>query len=177
MKERRGAFQEVETAYMEKKRVWDNVAVGLENDRSKLEYELDDNSTGFSREESQFHLLNSLILIEESKLARLTREKAMLKDGKEGVLLGKFSSYKHMLECGIRDREQQSRNLRKQQKDMQTDHGDNVRQRQSFAILRALLHAKLQAWQAAPEERTEHNFLKIQQSDQAPPGTPVHPTA
>jgi len=80
---------------------------------------LDENSNGFSREESQFHLINSLVLIEEEKLQRLQKEKILLKQNTGNSLHGKFISHKHMLETMIREKEQQARVLRQQQKEIQ----------------------------------------------------------
>eukprot|EP00474_Spongospora_subterranea_P009389 CRZ09847.1 hypothetical protein [Spongospora subterranea] len=161
LKLRRSTYEEVEGQYMEKKRIWDSVAIGFDTERSKLEYDLDENSNGFSREESQFHLLNNLLLIEEGKIARLQHEKKLLKEGSQDALMGKYSSYKNMLENMNRDKETESRALRKAQKESQADHGTNVAQRQSFLVFKQLLQMKLQTWQKNPEEQGEHNFLKI----------------
>jgi hypothetical protein len=145
---------------------------------------LDENLNGFSREESQFHLINSLLLIEEEKFQRLEKEKILLKQNTGYSLHGKFNSHKNMLETMIRENEQEARILRQQQKEIQvmkryranikqvvkvstplTDHGERVNQRHAFSIMRQLVQAKIQLMQVTPEDQSEHNFLKISQAE------------
>lgn len=42
LRELRGQFKEIESVYLERKKAWDNVSVGLENSRMQLDNELNE---------------------------------------------------------------------------------------------------------------------------------------
>ncbi len=61
----RQQFQELEHTYLQHKSAYDNVAVGLESERLKLEAECDSRQNDCVREESRFHYYHAMAAIAE----------------------------------------------------------------------------------------------------------------
>jgi len=141
LKKTRGIFQDVEATYLDKKSVYDKVAVGLEMEKSALEKECDSYQEECLREESRFHYLNSLTSIARIKLDRAEQE-SKWQNG-DGRLMRDFSSFKDLYSNKLNQQEQLTKQLRKRQKELKENSGVMTNQKSNFLNLQALLDAKL----------------------------------
>ena len=71
----RQQFQELEHIYLQHKSNYDNVAVGLESERLKLEEECDAAQNDCVREESRFHYYHAMVAIADVRKQKAKDEK------------------------------------------------------------------------------------------------------
>jgi intraflagellar transport protein 81 len=71
----RQQFQELEHQYLSAKAAYDNVAVGLESERLKLEAECESRQNDCVREESRFHYYHAMLAIAEVRKQKAKDEK------------------------------------------------------------------------------------------------------
>jgi len=143
----RQEYQEMEQIWLEKKGVFDNMAVGLDTSRMKLEQECDAFQEDCLAQESRYHYLQSLIGIIEAQYNKVQQE--MEYERGNGRLLRDFPSYKALYQHKIVQAEGMAKELRKQQKAMKEKEDSHIEQRLMFADLRKLLACKLKSTQQA----------------------------
>eukprot|EP00750_Incisomonas_marina_P012061 INCI16531.1.p1 GENE.INCI16531.1~~INCI16531.1.p1 ORF type:complete len:687 (-),score=183.82 INCI16531.1:144-2204(-) len=136
----RQQFQELEHQYLSAKSAYDNVAVGLESERLKLEAECETRQNDCVREESRFHYYHAMTAI-----AGVRKQKA--KDEKEYTegpnrYLPDFKTYCEVYEQKIKRQKTLSKQLREQRSEIETTSGDHIKQKRMFENLRDLLQAK-----------------------------------
>ena len=150
LKDVRRRFQETEGGYLEKKKRYDSVAVGLATERSMLESECDDLQNECLEEESRFHYLNCLGGIAATALEKVLMEERW-NDG-DGRLLPDFKSFQDLYRNKIAQQESLSKQLRKQQKMIKEGESGNVYQRSLYADLHRLLAAKVKTGEVGGSE-------------------------
>ena len=74
-----------------KKTVYDNTALGLESERLKLQQDVNQNISGVLEEESSYHYLNCMGLINEVKMEQMKAETRYLSG--QDTLNNEFKSY------------------------------------------------------------------------------------
>ena len=141
----RQEYQELEQVYLEKKAVFEQMAVGLDTSRMKLEQECDAFQQDCLSQESRFHYLQSMIGIVEARYSKVEEE--MEFERGNGRLLRDFRSYKDLYDHKIVQAEGMVKQLRQQQKTVVEKEGDHLEQRGMFADLRKLLACKLKTKQ------------------------------
>ena len=141
LKKTRIAFQDVEATYLDKKAVYDKVAVGLEMEKAALEKECDSFQDECMREESRFHYLNSLTSIARIKLDRAEQESKW--QAGDGRLMRDIPHFKDLYANKLTQQEQLTKQLRKRQKELKENAGVMTNQKTNFLNLQALLDAKL----------------------------------
>jgi intraflagellar transport protein 81 len=108
LKASRLQLSQIEAVYEKKKRIWDNTSVGLENERASLEQEVDRLSSNVARDESRYHLVQCLHLLNRVEEGRIDHEKRLQSETNNGERVekvnGKYSSYRNMYEHFARSR-------------------------------------------------------------------------
>ena len=143
----RQEYQEVEQVYLEKKAVFEQMAVGLDTARMKLEQECDAFQEDCLGQESRYHYLQALISIVDAQYNKVQEEMEYQRGN--GRLLRDFRSYKDLYQHKIVQAEGMCKQLRRQQKQVVEKEGDHMEQRGMFADLRKLLALKLKTKQQA----------------------------
>lgn len=137
----RTKFEEVEVGYLKRKKVHDNIALGLQSERLSLEQEVEGNIKGINEEESAYHLLNCLSCITQVRLDQLSAE-LTYQVGDE-KLSDQYKSYKDMYEKTIAKQESEAKRLRTEKQKVKDSHGDSVNQRSMFVDCRKIMEGKL----------------------------------
>jgi len=143
LKEVRKSYQETEQLFLDKKQRYDSVAVGLATERSMLENECDDLQEECLQEESRYHYLNCLSGIAASSLEKVQMEEKWAAGN--GRLLPDFASIQELYSNKIAQQESLSKQLRKQQKRVKENEGQNMYQRSLYADLHRLLSMKVKS--------------------------------
>eukprot|EP00937_MAST-01D_sp_MAST-1D-sp2_P004596 g4596.t1 len=147
----RSDYQELEQVYLEKKAVFENMAVGLDTARMKLEKECDAFQDGCLAQESRYHDLQARIGIVDAQWNKVQEE--MEFERKNGRLLRDFRTYQELYKHKIVQAEGMCKELRKQQKSVVEKEDGHLEQRVMFNDLRKLLACKLKTKQQAELEQ------------------------
>lgn len=110
----RRQYVEAESEYVQKRRAYEKIAVGLEVEKQQLEQECDMFQEECLREESRYHFLSSLISINRVQQKRAELEEACEKGDKQ--LLKNFASFKELYNHKLVQLEHLAKQLRNQQK-------------------------------------------------------------
>jgi intraflagellar transport protein 81 len=143
LKDVRKQYQETEQTYLDKKKRYDSVAVGLATERSMLENECNELQDECLQEESRYHYLNCL-----GGIAAVNLEKVQMEEkwsNGNGRLLPDFKCFQDLYRNKISQQEALSKQLRKQQKKIKEGEGGNVYQRSLYADLHRLLSYKVKS--------------------------------
>jgi hypothetical protein len=92
-------------------------------------------------EESQYHFINCLSLIDQVRRDQVAQEQRYLAGDEK--FSSEHKSYKDLYDRVIGEQETLSKNLRGEQKNIKETHESDVGQRQMFLNLRRLLQCKL----------------------------------
>ena len=136
----RGTYQELETAYLEKKGIFENTAAGLESERVKLEQECGSYQDECLREESRYHLLNCMMQKTTVDLERTRMEDKFSRN--DGRLLPDFKTFSDLYQNKISQQQSLSQALRKHQNALKENAPQDGAQRAMFDDLRRLLDTK-----------------------------------
>lgn len=136
----RGTYQELETAYLEKKGIFENTAAGLESERVKLEQECGSYQDECLREESRYHLLNCMMQKTTVDLERTRMEDKFSRN--DGRLLPDFKTFSDLYQNKISQQQSLSQALRKHQNALKENAPQDGVQRAMFDDLRRLLDTK-----------------------------------
>lgn len=161
----RTKFEEVEVGYLKRKKVHDNIALGLQSERLSLEKEVEGNINGINEEESAYHLLNCLGCITQVRLDQLSQELAYQVGDEK--FSDQYKSYKDMYEKTITKQENEAKRLRTEKQKVKDGHGDSVNQRSMFIDLRKIMECKMKM--QASEKKTndkDADSLVFGESDQ-----------
>lgn len=137
----RHKFEEIESQYNGKKKIYDNMALGYEGDRMKLEQDVQSNQHSVQEEESSYHFLNCLSVLADVKAKQIEDEKLFVAG--KGKLSSEYKSYKDMYERSITEQENLAKNLRNEKKSVTENHESHVAQRVVFTSMRTILQKKL----------------------------------
>lgn len=140
----RARYQELESEYLEKKAIYENTAVGLDAELSKLHEEVAAYEEDIHKEESRYHYLHALGSIVAVSASRAKGEAA-------GA-----SAVSEAYSARLRQQEEQTKELRARQKAVKESHDKNVGQLTLYKDLQRLLKCKVRASERAREARTEH---------------------
>jgi len=146
----RAKYQELEAEYLEKKAVYENTAVGLDSERSKLYEEVVGYEDDIAKEESRFHYLAALTAIVDVAAARAKKEAAGATRVAEG--------YQQRLKA----QEDQTKELRGKQRAVKESHDKNVGQLQVYKDLHKLLKCKAECQKREKEARESSAILGSQ---------------
>lgn len=141
LKSLRHDYMELETRYNEAKGKYDKVAIALELDKQSLEKDCDSFQEECLAAESKYHILNCLISSTKIRLQRAEQEKKWL-DG-NGRLLRDFASYKELYTHKLTQQDHLTKQLRKQEKELNENSYALTNQKTNFANLQLLLSAKV----------------------------------
>jgi intraflagellar transport protein 81 len=155
----RNKFEEIEAGYLKRKKVHDNIALGLESERVSLEKDVEANTNGILEEESAYHFLNCLSTITQVRLDQMSQELAF-QVGDER-LNSEHKSYKDMYEKTIQQAETDAKSLRQDKQKVKESHGDHVNQRSMFLDLRKIMECKMrmQAIETKKAEQQENELV------------------
>ena len=128
----RADYEAIEAVYKSKKNVYENLLLGFESEKQKLEQDVQTNRAGVQEEESHFHFLQCFSQITAARLQQVSKE-ATLKD---------------LYERSINDQESITKSLRNEKKIISEKHEDHVNQRNMFQSLRGILHKKMEITKA-----------------------------
>jgi len=142
----RAKYQELETEYSEKKGTYENTAVGLDSEMSKLQEEVSAYEEDIAKEETRFHYLHSLSQIISVSASRAKAEAA----GSTRIA--------EAYAARLRAQEEQTKELRIEQKRVKEAHDRNAGQIHLFKDLHHLLECKVEC-QRRDLEALEHNAL------------------
>ena len=136
----RPRYKEIESDYLERKSVFENMAVGLESERVKLERDCEAYQVDCQREESRYHMLHSMQSIINANSERVKLEEQFSRGN--GELLPQFRSFQDLYNSKIQQQQSLSQELRKQQNALRQGAPQDTQQRGIFENLRRLLEQK-----------------------------------
>jgi intraflagellar transport protein 81 len=136
----RQKFQELEHTYLQNKSGYDNVAVGLESERLKLEAECESRQNDCVREESRFHYYHAMVTIAEVRKQKAKDEKEYTEGPNR--YLPDFKTYSEVYDQKIKRQKTQSKQLRQQRSEIEASAGDHIKQKRMFENLKDLMAAK-----------------------------------
>jgi len=134
----RADFTQLETEYNDKKKTYENTAVGLDAERDKLLTEVTAYYEDCKREESRFHYLNAMI-----NSTKITLDRARLEEQGKNRIGDAGQSYRELYQSRIQQQENLSKKLRETQKLVKENHDVNLEQANMFRDLRKILAFKL----------------------------------
>lgn len=136
----RQQFQELEHIYLQHKSNYDNVAVGLESERLKLEEECDAAQNDCVREESRFHYYHAMVAIADVRKQKAKDEKEYTEGPNR--YLPDFKTYCEVYEHKIKIQKTKSKQLREQRSEIEVSATDHIKQKRMFENLKDLLAVK-----------------------------------
>lgn len=139
----RTSFEAVEAEYKEKKRAYDNIVLGLESERMKLEQEVESLKTGTGEEQSTYHFLNSLNGITQVRLEQMAAESAYA--SAQQRMPGEYKSYSDMYAKMLAEQEARARMLRQERETVQMTFENHKQQRAMFESVLHVMDAKLRS--------------------------------
>ncbi|XP_038049933.1 intraflagellar transport protein 81 homolog [Patiria miniata] len=131
--------QELETVYNEKKSSYDQLAAGLESNRSKLEQEVRAYREECSQEESRYHYLNCMRRIIAMQQQRVSDE---MKAYTSSDPAEKKKAFRDQYTRKIQEQENLGKSLRDKQKSIKESHGPNMRQMKMWKDFQTLMECK-----------------------------------
>ena len=144
LREVRLEYTDLESEYLRTKGRYNNTKAGLDAQRAQLEQECDSLQEDLLEAERQYHFLQNMLRISSERLHRADEEQ-QFRDG-EGRLLRDFGTWKELYENKLAQQEQLSKQLRRQQRDLNENASEHARQRTSFVAVKKLLGAKIQTY-------------------------------
>lgn len=154
----RHRFDDVEQEYLKKKRVYDNTALGYESERLKLEQDVTSNMNSVMEEESRYHFIHCLKLINSVRKDMMRAE--MSYQVGDDTFSDDHKSYQDAIAATIKKKETEGKKLRKKKKSVAESHDSHVEQRKLFVELRALLQSKKDVQiQVKEEAKAERNNI------------------
>jgi len=142
----RAKYQELESEYLEKRSVYENTAVSLDSEMSKLHEEVAAYEEDIAKEETRYHYLHALRTIVDVAASRAKAEASGATRTSEAY------------QARMRVQEEETKNLRAQQKAVKESHDKNVGQISVYKDLHKLLKCKLDCQKRDAEAR-EHAAL------------------
>ncbi|KAJ3014255.1 UNVERIFIED_CONTAM: Intraflagellar transport protein 81 [Siphonaria sp. JEL0065] len=138
---------DLEADYVERKRHYDGLMVGLDSEAVKLEQEVKGYRQDIQNDQSRFHYLNmSIGLIDVAQEKVLHEMKAYIggDDAIEAQQKARgFKTYRDVYNKKIVEQENAGKSLREQQKDIKAKHEPNVKQLSFFTDVKKLLQLKV----------------------------------
>lgn len=139
---KRTEHEAIDRAYQKEKREYDSVAVHLETERMDLETDVNSSFQAIQDEESSFHYMQTAGHLTAVR-AQLVSLEAELQTDSDQRLNTQFSCYQDMFDRFVSGQEAEAKALRLEKKSVRENHADNVRQRQLYLHLAALMDKKL----------------------------------
>jgi len=149
----RHKYEEVEKEYSANKKVYDNLTLGLESERIKLEQDVESNKNGIVEEESNFHLMQCLTTITQARMDQTAQELSFSVG--EDRLSKEFKTYREQYEKATSDNESLAKQLRQDKVQISESHNENVEQRSKFVSLRTIMDLKRKLQQEAKKRQHE----------------------
>jgi intraflagellar transport protein 81 len=125
-------FEAIESVYRTKKTQYENISLGFESERLKLEQDVAGHVAGIQEEESQYHFLHCLQGVHQARAEQVAKE-----EKQPGF-------YKDLYEKAIAEQEALTKSLRNEKNELTKKHEDRSSNRTIFASLRGLLVKKLE---------------------------------
>jgi len=134
-------FQQVEVKYLEKKSAYDQAKSTMDGELSKVSSEVRQLENEVLDAEQNYHELNMQLCTAESKIQRAEFEKRCLR--KEERQSKDHATLSEQYTAEIAHLDEQCKALRKDKKDVQDTHEDNLKQKKAFVALEGLMGVKL----------------------------------
>merc|ERR1711920_1098198 len=134
-------FQQVEVKYLEKKSAYDQAKTTMDGELSKVSSEVRQLENEVLDAEQNYHELNMQLCTAESKIQRAEFEKRCLR--KEERQSKDHATLSEQYTAEIAHLDEQCKALRKDKKDVQDTHEDNLKQKKAFVALEGLMGVKL----------------------------------
>lgn len=131
----RADFEAIESVYRTKKSQYENISLGFESERLKLEQDVQQHQQGITEEESQYHFLHCFAALTAARQSQVSREARG------------DAAFRELYEKSILDQEAVTKQLRTEKKHITEHHDDHVAQRSMFHSLRGILAKKLEITQ------------------------------
>lgn len=141
----RQTYQVVESKYIEKKNIYDVVKLQVDQEYGKVKTDVQKLEREVLAQEKKYHELNVMLTSVEARLQQADRE-VQCAQGKERYN-EEFSSLSAVYNNEINKLEQNSRDLRKQQKEVKENYESNRQQRNIVSQLAELMAVKLRVSQ------------------------------
>jgi len=123
----RADFEAIEAVYRSKKAQYDNVSLGFESERLKLEQDVQSNAAAVADDQSHYHFLHAFATVTTAKQIQVAKE----------------AQYKELYEKAIAAQEAGTKALRLEKKTVSEKHDEHVKQRALFGALKVILQKKL----------------------------------
>jgi len=123
----RAEFEAIEQVYRKKKAQYDNVSLGFESERLKLEQDVQSNAQAVADDQSHFHFLNAFAQVTTARQIQVAKE----------------FQFKDLYEKAIAAQEAGTKQLRQEKKTVSEKHDEHVKQRALFGALKTILQKKL----------------------------------
>jgi intraflagellar transport protein 81 len=123
----RADFEAIEAVYRSKKAQYDNVSLGFESERLKLEQDVQSNAAAVADDQSHYHFLHAFATVTTAKQIQVAKE----------------AQYKELYEKAIAAQEAGTKSLRLEKKTVSEKHDEHVKQRALFGALKVILQKKL----------------------------------
>eukprot|EP00823_Brevimastigomonas_motovehiculus_P005696 TRINITY_DN424_c0_g2_i1.p1 TRINITY_DN424_c0_g2~~TRINITY_DN424_c0_g2_i1.p1 ORF type:complete len:694 (+),score=185.66 TRINITY_DN424_c0_g2_i1:51-2132(+) len=168
MQELRQQCESLEAEYRKKKSEYQARVLSLQGETMQLQTDIQAMSTSVHNEESRYHFITCLNVLEQARIDQVEAESKFLRG--EGKLDRNVKSYSDMYQKAIRDYEELTKTLRQEQKDIKDNYDKNVVQRKLFLSLRDLLTSKLRTLRQQIEKSKKEvhqemeNYLQISSS-------------
>ncbi|KAL2920089.1 hypothetical protein HK105_200155 [Polyrhizophydium stewartii] len=146
LRQLRQQAQELETEYLEKKRLYDATIIGLESETAELEMEIKSNRQDIVNDQSRYHYLHSMLRLAEISQDRVMVEMKSYIGGDEMIELQQkargFKTYRELYNKRISEHEHQAKSLKEHQKDVKAKQETNMKQIAMFKDVLKLLDLK-----------------------------------
>jgi intraflagellar transport protein 81 len=140
--------QDLETDYIEKKKVYDTTIASLESDSCALEQEVRGYRQDIINDQSRYHYLNAMLNISEISLDRVLQETKAYIGGDEKFeeiqKIRGFKSYRELYNKKLNEQENLGEMLRNTQKEVKACHEADMKQLEMFKNIKKLLDLKIE---------------------------------
>ncbi|KAJ3216786.1 Intraflagellar transport protein 81 [Dinochytrium kinnereticum] len=148
LRQLRARAAEVETDYLEKKKVYDATMVGIESETTHIQNEVKGFQQDVVNDQSRYHYLHSMITNAEISQERVLHEMKAYIGGDDVIELQQkargFKTYRDLYNRKIVEQENLSKSLRDQQKDIKNKFDTSIKQMALYADVKKLLELKVQ---------------------------------
>ncbi|KAI9338982.1 hypothetical protein BDR26DRAFT_908510 [Obelidium mucronatum] len=138
---------DLEADYVERKRHYDGLMVGLDSEAIKLEQEVKGYRQDIQNDQSRFHYLNMSIGLIDIAQDKVLHEMKAYIGGDDAVEAQQkargFKTYRDVYNKKIIEQENAGKSLREQQKEIKAKHEPNVKQLSFFTDVKKLLQLKV----------------------------------
>ncbi|KAJ3247337.1 Intraflagellar transport protein 81 [Chytriomyces hyalinus] len=143
----RVAASDLEADYVERKRHYDAMMVGLDSEAVKLEQEVKGYRQDIAVDQSRYHYLNMAIGLIDISQEKVLHEMKSYIGGDEAIEAQQkargFKTYRDVYNKRIVEQENMGKSLREHQKEIKAKHEPNVKQLAYFTGIRKLLQLKV----------------------------------